>query len=165
MQLSILGEYFLVNGMVSYATKALWHKLTTSLQAISAMDARRNTRSTGNTIKFDMRKLEFKTEFNEAVYKAYSGSSMTCQLILADVVWVARGWLLHDPNIENLNSIYPLFGSHVLITLIKGPQTSFLQADAQLQSAPKNPARTFGTSSALAQVEPPSGAMQLAEIL
>lgn len=125
----MLGEFFLVNGMVIYATKALWHKLNPFLQAVPGVLTNCNTRPSLNDVKLTLQRVTFELRFTNAVHKAYNGSSKTCQLILADFVWVARDWLLRDPIIEQLNTTFPLFGSHVLVTLIKGPQSSFLKTD------------------------------------
>lgn len=159
----MLGEFFLVKGMVSYATKALWHKLTAYLQTVPANLTNRNIRPSQNGVSLDLRRFTFEFDLTNAVHTAYGirGSSKTCQLILADFVWITRDWLLREQIIEKLNTTFPLFGSHILVTLMKGPQTSFPEADGQLQSAANKPASTFGTNYALGQVEGADQAMQL----
>ncbi|KAG6353630.1 hypothetical protein INS49_005338 [Diaporthe citri] len=89
------------------------------------------------------------------------GSGTACQLVIAYFVWVARGWLVRDPMIERLNARFPLFGNHVLTTLAHGPQSPYVQGDAQLMSAANNPGSAFGTNYSRAQVEAPGQATKL----
>lgn len=146
VQLSMLGEQFAVDGMELYGKKALWRKLASHLQPTFAIPAPQNTGTPPSTLTIDIRKLNFDLDFKGAIQEAYGGSGQSCQILLADFIWIARGWLLHDPIIEDLNTVYPLLGSHILTTLTKGPQTSFVQADAQLMSIPNNSARTLHTN-------------------
>lgn len=142
----MLGEQFAVDGMEFYGKKALWRKLAPYIEPNFTVPAFQNTGLFGNTLTIDVRKLSFDLDFKGAVQEAYGGSGQSCQLLLADFIWMARGWLLHDPIIENLNTAYPLLGSHVLATLTKGPQSAFVRADTQLMSTANNSAGALSTN-------------------
>lgn len=154
VQLSMLGEQFAVDGMEIYGKKALWRKLAPYLEPSFAVPSGflQNTSSPLKIVTIDIRKSSFDLDFKGAVQEAYGGSGKTCQLLLADFIWMARGWLLHDPIIEDLNTTYPLLGSHVLNTLTKGPQSSFVQADAQLMSTANNSAGALSTNRPRARI-------------
>lgn len=151
VQLSTLGEHFDVNGMESYAKKALWLKLSPYLQPTFTVPSYHSTCSP----LIDPRKLIFNLDFKAAIHKAYNCSGKACQLLLADFVWMTRCWLLHDPIIEQLNTTYPLFGSHILTTLTKGPQSSFVRDDPQLMSDADNSASAWDTNRSRARIEAP----------
>lgn len=161
VRLSILGEQFAVDGMEIYGKKALWRKLTPYIEPNFPVAAIQNTGILRNTITIDYRKLSFNLDFKRVVQEAYGGSGKACQLLLADFVWMARGWLLHDPAIEQLNTTYPLLGSHLLTTLTKGPQSSFVRADPQLMSIANNSASAWDTNRSRARIEalPPQGSL------
>lgn len=146
VQLSVLGEQFAVDGMEMYGKKALWRKLAPYIEPNFTVPAFQNTGLFGNTLTIDVRKLSFDLDFKGAIQEAYGGSGQSCQLILADFIWMARGWLLRDPIMENLNTTHPLLGSHVLATLTKGPQSSFVQANTQLMSTTNNSAVALHTN-------------------
>lgn len=133
VQLSMLGEQFAVDGMEIYGKKALWRKLAPYLEPIFTVPSHHNTGPPLSTLNIDVRKY-FDLDLKGAVHEAYGGSGQSCQLLLADFIWMARGWLLQDPIIEQLNTTYPLLGSHILTALTKGPQSSSVRADAKLMS-------------------------------
>lgn len=143
VQLSMLGEQFAVAGMEVYGKKALWRKLAPYLDPTFTVPSHHNTGPPLGTLNIDIRKC-FDLDLKGAVYEAYGGAGQSCQLIIADFIWMARGWLLQDPLMENLNTTYPLLGSHILTTLTKGPQSSFVQADAKLMST-ATPNNSTGT--------------------
>lgn len=122
VQLAMLGEQFDVIGMAIYAEKALLGKLKAFLQVNSTVTSQR----------------DFETSFMKAVVKAYDDPGNTCQILLADFAWAARGRLLEDSVIAALNTRYHLFGSHVLTAQIRGPQSPLVQADDKLIPAAKS---------------------------
>lgn len=131
-----LGDYFLVEGMVSHASQLLWKRLSAILkitaQSTSGPPAVYRMRNPyEDTIITDSTLLEggFASHFTEAVQSAYGGDAPPgniAQKILADFVWAARVVLIGNPAIEALNSEIPAFGSHVFTVLNKGPQSGFL---------------------------------------
>lgn len=136
VELSILGDNFLVDGMVTYATNSLWDKLKICLQAVPTTSPASGTHQTRYTANSNIRSKYFRMDFAMAVLEAYKQPDNACQRILADFVWAAQSRLLGTLFLEELNNTSPLFGSHVLTTLSKGPQSSFLQPDGKLTSPP-----------------------------
>lgn len=147
--------------MKDYAEKTLWDKLACILRAVSTFLPIRNSRDRQNAIDARLNDLRFHEQFTDAVDKAYKDLNYGGQLVLADFVWAGRAWLIRHPIIEELNIKYPKFGSHVLTTLNKGPQSSFIHADGQLTSAADTQPGTLCANCARAQVERPNQAMEL----
>lgn len=140
--------------MANYAEEALWDKLTPFLDPKSPLPY-------PGAMNLDMLKYDFEADFSHAIDEAYGDSGATCRLLLADFVWAARGWLLHDPIINTLNTRYPLFGSHVLTTLTMGPQSSLVKADEKVVTAAKNQANALSYNPFRALTEAPRKAIQI----
>lgn len=138
--------------MLTYATEALRTKLKVYLQQTVTLPAGGETPRYGVAVDARVKEAAFQESFAQAVRTAYSGKDShdvphnTCQPILADFVWVARSLLLGTSFIEQLNVEYPRFGSHVLTTLNKGPQSPFVMSDGELTS-------TFCTKCAQEEVD------------
>lgn len=154
VQLSMLGEQFAVDGMEIYGKKALWRKLAPYLEPIFTVPSHHNTGPPLSTLNIDVRKY-FDLDFKGAVHEAYGGSGQSCQLLLADFIWIARGWLFQDPTMEHLNTKYPLLGSRIFTTQTKGPQSSFGRAEAKRTSAANDPPRALLPYRSQARIEAP----------
>lgn len=161
VELMMLGSHFTVHGMVEYAEKILWDKLTSILQAICTLPATAGIPHPQSAIAVTLGQLNFDEQFTNAVDKAYDSPQCAGRLVLADFVWAARHWLYGHPTIANLNNKYPAFGSHVLTTFFNGPQSSFIQADGQLTPTAKTTSGVLCTNCTRAQAERPNQTMQL----
>ncbi|POS77136.1 hypothetical protein DHEL01_v204474 [Diaporthe helianthi] len=150
VKLSKLGRDFSVEGMGEYGANNLWEKLKAKLEIVSL------TRTAGGDFKIrhkakaDVLDDTFHSSFHLAVYQAYFLEiDVNCQTILADFVWAARSQLLGTRFLQMLNDLYPRFGSDVLTTLNRGPQSQFLQKYVQ------HPASTFCTKCAEGKPDSP----------
>ncbi|KAI7773308.1 hypothetical protein LA080_011331 [Diaporthe eres] len=163
VDLLALDYHFCIPEMEMYAQKTLWDKLTCILRAVSAILPISDARSRQDAIDAKLNELNFHKHFTDAVDKAYYDFDNGCRRVLADFVWAGRAWLIRHPIIEELNVKHHKFGSHVLTTLTKGPQSSFIQADGQLTSAADTLPGTLCANCARAQAERPSQALELVE--
>lgn len=131
MELSALGHDFNVFGMAPYARKALWDKSRLTLEAVSKIPLTSGA-SKSRLLEDKLCEFDFDGELMDAVETACERRDEYCLVVLADVVWAARDWLLTRPVIDCLNLRYPRFGNRVLTTLAKGPVLLSIQADGQL---------------------------------
>ncbi|KAG8158365.1 hypothetical protein KVR01_012126 [Diaporthe batatas] len=161
VELALLGRKFQVTGMIRYAEDNLWKKLSAHLQEAMTLSAEAETGlELGLVPKASIDGNVFHENFTDAVVMAYGTFKPQniplnpCQPILADFVWAARGRLLGKPFIEVLNMNYPRFGSHVLTTLNKGPQTRFLKFSGR-------PSSTFCTKCAQDEADGSGEAIQV----
>lgn len=138
--------------MICYTVNILWDKLTPMLQALSSTPAIRDTEQSWRTIAKTLGYPSFVLHFKLAVTLAYLDYNNACQLALADFVWAARAWLPGDRIIQELTRSFPQFGSHILTTMQKGPQSPFLLADKLLKDAATAPTSTLCPNCAHAQV-------------
>lgn len=90
VELSILGQDFLVDGMVSYATSKLWQKLNAKIQPVLTMSIAGGTHQ--SHYKIDdidiVHNQFFQVDFSLAVRDAYRHSDNPCQPIES----IASSW-------------------------------------------------------------------------